>query len=179
LKAIRVFKSSIINNQSSTAKAIPKNCRFAHRKSQTYFHNTYNGRKFLRVEKMKNTPERRRERRLRYHWPVWFAEDFNGFLSQGQMVDVSSTGAAFTCFTGGGCPYPGQQITARFSVPLYHPDESFDLTELIRRGYIRRVDRLNAGLCRIAICFFEPLPFKPGEQPHSPPNSHAAEPATA
>ena len=46
--------------------------------------------KIFRDRQMENTLERRREKRLRYNWPVWFAEDFNAVLSQGQMVDVSS-----------------------------------------------------------------------------------------
>jgi hypothetical protein len=117
---------------------------------------------------MVDTPERRREQRLRYHWPVWFAEDFNGILSQGQMVDVSSGGAAFTCFADGGCPNPGQQITARFSVPHYLPDESFDTADYVRSGSICRIDNLPNGLRRIAIRFWEPLPFRPGEQPWHP-----------
>ncbi len=113
---------------------------------------------------MEYTPERRRERRLRYHWPVWFAEDFAGMLHQGQMVDVCSGGAAFTCYANRGCPGPGQHITARFSVPCHHPDDSFDIADLIRSGSVSRVDHLNAGLRRVAMSFFEPLPFKPGEQ---------------
>jgi hypothetical protein len=113
---------------------------------------------------MEDMPERRREQRLRYQWPVWFAEDFNGILSQGQMVDVCSGGAAFTCFADKGCPWPGQHITARFSVPRYQPDDSFDVTEFIRAGSICRVDHLHNGLRRVAIRFSEALPFKPGEQ---------------
>jgi hypothetical protein len=84
-------------------------------------------------------------------------------LSQGQMVDVSSGGAAFTCYADRGCPPPGMHITARFSVPLYHPDESFDVNDFIRAGSVCRVDHLYNGLRRVAIRFFEPLPFKPGE----------------
>jgi hypothetical protein len=113
---------------------------------------------------MESTPERRREQRLRYHWPVWFAEDFSGILSQGQMVDVSSGGAAFTCYSDNNCPWPGQHITARFSVPRHQPGNDFDISDFIRSGYICRVDHVNAGLHRVAICFFEPLPFRPGEQ---------------
>jgi hypothetical protein len=119
------------------------------------------------IGKMNDTPERRREKRLRYNWPVWFAEDFAGLLSQGQMVDVSSGGAAFTCYADNGCPNAGQHITARFSVPRYHPDDSFDITDLIRAGFICRVDHLNASLRRVAMRFFEPLSFKPGEQESS------------
>ena len=117
---------------------------------------------------MEEMAERRRERRLRYQWPVWFAEDFNGVLFQGQMVDVSSSGVAFTCFSDRGCPTPGQQITARFSVPRYMPDESFDVNDYIRNGSVCRIDHLPNGLRRVAIRFSNPLPFKPGEQPWIP-----------
>ena len=112
---------------------------------------------------MEDKSERRREQRLRYQWPVWFAEDLNGILSQGQMVDVSSGGAAFTCYADKCCPYPGQHITARISVPFYHADASFDVDEFIQAGSVCRIDSLPNGQRRIAMKFFHPLPFKPGE----------------
>ena len=111
--------------------------------------------------------ERRREQRLRYHWPIWFAEDFNETLCQGQMVDVSSAGAAFTCHADENCPYPGQQVTTRFSVPCFGPEDSFDIANFTRIGRICRVDNVNSFLRRVAIQFAEPLPFKPGEQADS------------
>ena len=75
--------------------------------------------------------ERRRERRLRYNWPIWFSENFGGLLTQGQMVDLSSSGAAFTCYSDH-CPDAGEKITARFSVPRYGSDDSFDMENFIR-----------------------------------------------
>jgi hypothetical protein len=114
--------------------------------------------------RMEVVAERRREQRLRYHWPVWFAEDFNEILLQGQMVDISSGGAAFTYYADGNCPEPGQSITARFSVPCFGADESFEMAHFTRHGRICRVDNMNHFLRRIAIQFAEPLPFKPGEQ---------------
>lgn len=113
---------------------------------------------------MEQAVERRKERRLRYHWPVWFAEDFNETLSQGQMVDVSSTGAAFTCRADEHCPYPGQHITARFSIPCFGLEYSFDMANFTRIGRICRVDNVNKFLRRIVMQFAEPLHFKPGEQ---------------
>ena len=113
---------------------------------------------------MERTVERRREQRLHYHWPVWFAENFNDTLSQGQMVDVSSGGAAFTCHADGNCPHPGQYITARFSVPCFGAEDSFDMANFTRSGHICRVENVNNLLRRVAIQFAEPLPFKPGEQ---------------
>lgn len=107
--------------------------------------------------------ERRREKRLRYHWPVWFAEDFSAILAQGQMVDICSGGAAFTCYTQE-CPVQGQAITARFSVPQFGQDESFDLTNFIRTGQVCRVEEVNPFLRRVAMTFAKPLPFSPGQQ---------------
>ncbi len=108
--------------------------------------------------------ERRSEQRLRYHWPVWFAEDFNEVLTQGQMIDVSSRGAAFSCHATGSCPYPGQEVTARFSVPRLGSDDSFDMANFTRSGRVKHTGEVNRFLRRVAIEFAEPLPFKPGEQ---------------
>ncbi|MCI0499854.1 MAG: hypothetical protein L0Y36_09275 [Planctomycetales bacterium] len=104
--------------------------------------------------------ERRRESRLRYSWPIWFAENFDGVLTQGQMVDVSSNGAAFTCYADR-CPTFGEHITARFSVPKFEDADSFDMANFIRDGRICRVDELGPYVRRVAIQFSEPLPFKP------------------
>lgn len=113
---------------------------------------------------MSENSDRRSEKRLRYQWPVWFAEDYNEMLSQGQMVDISSNGAAFTCYADDSCPYPGQHITARFSVPHLGPDDSFDMESYIRNGHICRVEEVSRFVRRVAIQFAEPLPFRPGEQ---------------
>jgi hypothetical protein len=121
--------------------------------------------------------ERRTEKRLTFNWPIWFAEDFDDALSQGQMIDISSRGAAFTCYKDGSCPDLGQEITARFSVPRFGPDDSFDMANFTRSARVCQVDdvpsdagseeaRLRRGFSRrVAIQFAEPLPFKPGEQP--------------
>ena len=107
--------------------------------------------------------ERRAEKRLRYNWPIWFAEDFNDVLTQGQMVDVSSSGAAFTCYADR-CPDQGEHITARFSVPRYDADEAFDLKNCIRHGQICRIDHVSDYVRRVAIQFAEPLDFKPVDE---------------
>lgn len=121
---------------------------------------------------MEHAAERRKERRLCYRWPVWFAEDFNEALSQGQMVDISSAGAAFTCQADENCPYPGQNVTARFSVPRFGPGEAFDMASFTRSGNIRRVDDVNRFVRHVAVQFAEPLPFKPGEQVSSESDAH-------
>jgi hypothetical protein len=113
---------------------------------------------------MNDSQEKRREERLRYHWPIWFGEDFAGDLTQGQMADVSSGGAAFTYYSDGPHLFPGQRVTARFSVPRYGPEDSFDMVDFVRSGSVCRVEAVNQTLRRAAICFAEPLPFRPGEQ---------------
>ncbi len=112
---------------------------------------------------MDSLMERRREKRLRYSWPIWFAEDFDDILSQGQMVDISSGGASFTCYADR-CPAPGDRITARFSVPRHEESESFDLSNFIREGDICRIDELGPYIRRVAVRFAEPLPFRPAEE---------------
>lgn len=116
---------------------------------------------------MECTADRREENRLRYHWPIWFAEDFNGLLSQGQMVDITSRGAAFSCPANNSCPHPGQVLTTRFSVPKLDGDNSFNMASFTRQSYICRIDDINAYTRRVAIQFTEPLPFKPGLQVES------------
>ena len=111
----------------------------------------------------KQTAERRREKRLNYHWPVWFAEDFGDVLSQGQMFDLSSGGVAFTCYSDT-CPSKGQYITTRFSIPRYGEDNSFDLENCIRSGFVCRIEDVNPYMKKVALQFAEPLNFKPGEQ---------------
>jgi hypothetical protein len=113
---------------------------------------------------MPDNNERRTEPRLRYCWPVWFAENTNCDLSQGQMVDVSSKSAAFTCYNDYGHQYVGQPIVSRFSVPRYGPDNSFELANFTRTGQICRIDQINPFMQRIAFRFHQPLPFKPGER---------------
>jgi len=111
---------------------------------------------------MSDITERRGEARLRYNWPIWFAEDYNDSLIQGQMVDISSGGAAFTCYADR-CPRAGDYITARFSVPRYDSGDSFDLANFMRSGHIRRVEELSPFVRRVAVQFGEALPFRPGE----------------
>ena len=115
---------------------------------------------------MENITERRREKRLRYNWPVWYAgkEDIDETVLPGRMVNVSSGGAAFTCSSEEDCPHLDQWLTTHFSVPHSCPDGSFDMEGITRVSKVCRIDRVDNELRRIAIQFVEPLPFKPGEQ---------------
>ena len=114
---------------------------------------------------MEQTQERRTENRYRYHWPVWFSPDVHhGEVTQGQMVDVSSQAAAFTCYADWQCPYPSQHLATRFSVPRYDTDGSFDMADFVRTGHVHRVDTISDHLRRVVVRFHEPLPFSPGQQ---------------
>jgi hypothetical protein len=113
---------------------------------------------------MDETNERRREQRLSYQWPIWFAEDFAKAVSQGLMVDVSSGGMAFTCNASESCPQPGQRLITRFSIPRLQADEFSDMTSFTRTARVCRVEKVNRSLCRVAVQFDEPLSLKPCEQ---------------
>jgi len=113
---------------------------------------------------MDETKERRRESRLRYQWPIWFAEDFAKTVSQGLMVDVSSGGMAFTCDDRESCPQPGQRLITRFSIPRLEANEFSDMTSFTRTARVCRVEKVNRSLCRVAVQFDEPLSLKPCEQ---------------
>ena len=109
-----------------------------------------------------NFRERRREPRLHYRRSVWFGEDLNEELSQGQMVDVSSGGMAFTCYET--CPHQDQELATRFSVPRFNADESLETVTFNRIARVCRVVKESSFLHRVAVQFAKPLPFKPGQQ---------------
>ncbi|MCJ7728819.1 MAG: PilZ domain-containing protein [Sedimentisphaerales bacterium] len=114
--------------------------------------------------------ERRREQRLRYYYPIWFSEDFDKEPLQGQMVDVCSRGMAFTCDSVEPYMCPGQRLTTRFNVPRFDLGRFSEIKSFERTGCVCRVDDSNGISRRVAMQFAEPLPFKPGEQPHSVPD---------
>lgn len=113
---------------------------------------------------MDEIQNQRREARLQYRWPVWFAEDFKQTLSEGLMVDVSSGGMAFICNAGENCPQVGQKLATRFSIPRSEEDDSSDMTSFTRTGLVLRVDIVNTFLRQVAIQFDEQLSLKPYEQ---------------
>ena len=113
--------------------------------------------------------ERRREQRFYYRRPMWYSENPNKTLYKGQMIDVSSGGMGFTCCMAEENPLIAkQQITARFDVPRFGIDGSFDMVRFDRAGRVCRVEKVNSPIHRIALQFAQPLPFKPAEQELSP-----------
>jgi hypothetical protein len=113
---------------------------------------------------MEKNINNRLEERLRYQWPVLFAENFAESVSEGIMVDVSSGGMAFICRVDDNCPFLGQKLAMRFSIPRTEESNMSDMTSFTRKGCVLRVDSVNTSLLRIAIQFDEPLTLKPCEQ---------------
>ena len=109
------------------------------------------------------TGDRRKEARLRCHWPVWFTEGFGKTFYRGLMLDISSEGVAFTCRPEKKFPRLGQKVTTHFNVPRIGSDDASDMTTFTRISHIYRVDPLDEGLSRVAVHFDEPLDFKPGK----------------
>lgn len=108
--------------------------------------------------------ERRQERRLRYHWPVWIRQDpANEHITHGQMVDINSQAACLTLPGWIDYIHQDQRILARFAVPRFPEDGSMDVAEFARYGRVIRVQGHSRGT-RIVIRFDQPLPFRPGHQ---------------
>ena len=112
---------------------------------------------------MDKIEERRRLQGLHFNWPVWFAEDFNDVLFQGQMSDVSMGGMSFTYQKDSKHLWAGQEVTIRFSVPRLGPEDDFDIANFTRTGHICDVGSINGRVNRAAVQFAQPLPFDPNE----------------
>lgn len=113
---------------------------------------------------MENNKNRRMEERLNYQWPVLFAEDFAKSLSEGIMVDVSSGGLSFLCRADDNCPFVGQKLELRFSIPRVDEEDSTAMTSFTRKGQVLRIETINASLRKVGIQFGTPLTLKPCEQ---------------
>ena len=112
---------------------------------------------------MSDVNKRRSEKRLSYGWPMWFCLENDKEFIQGQMVDVSSTHAAFTC-NSQFSPEAKDVIVARISVPEYISEDEFESKDFTRFCTVFRADYMNPLLKLIVVKFTAPLPFKPGEQ---------------
>ena len=119
---------------------------------------------FRAEEYRRRFEERRSEKRVTYHKPIWFAESCSHTFIEGWMCDISSGGVAFECKADEKYPESGEQIVTRFSIARYNDDNSFDTVSFTRAGSVCRVDKNDISLRRIAVQFAKPLPFKPAEQ---------------
>ncbi len=112
---------------------------------------------------MQNT-NNRYEQRLTYRWPVWFGQDITQTVHPGLMVNVSSTGMAFTTHRADrSLLQAGQQITVRFSLPRFDERDPTATVGVTRTGRIRWVTAVGGGH-KIGFEFDNPLSLKPAEQ---------------
>ena len=105
--------------------------------------------------------ERRREKRLRFFWPLWFGYQESGELIRGQAVDLNRTGISFTVEERL-CPSPGQRVVTRFSFPR-HAQDDFAMDSYYHWSEVIRVDRAVGGRCRVALRLHQPLAYNPAE----------------
>ena len=120
----------------------------------------------LRAFVMDRTKERRKEHRLHYELPVRFG-DGSSTASQAVLVDISSRGMAFICYTDKNCPCLDQKLTTCFSIPRFGTRKGkADMQNITRTGRVVRIDNVGENQCRVAIQFDEP-PFwdMPPRQP--------------
>ncbi len=93
------------------------------------------------------------------------------------MIEIFSGGAEFTCRADREL-WQGEHITARFSVPRYGINDSFDMENYVRHGRICRVDHISPNVRRIALEFSEPLPFEPAQDDQAQESQAASQPVS-
>ena len=100
---------------------------------------------------------------LSYGWPMQFCRENDKDFIQGQMVDVSSTHAAFTCNPQFN-PDSKDVLVIKITVPEYTSKDKFEKRDYTCFCTLFRVDQMSPLLKLIVVKFTAPLPFKPGEQ---------------
>ncbi|MBN2314386.1 MAG: PilZ domain-containing protein [Sedimentisphaerales bacterium] len=108
---------------------------------------------------MNKTENRRRAPRLRYRVTVHYSDNTESGATayEGQMLDISSGGLAFRCNADENCPYEGQQLNIRFSIPNSKVHDA-SMMDFNRTGQVLRVQEVNSTLWNVAVRFDEPLP---------------------
>jgi hypothetical protein len=84
-------------------------------------------------------------------------------VHSGLMVNVSSTGLAFTCKAGPDFLQAGKQLTVRFSVPRFDEQDPSATVGITRTGQVRWVTAVGGGY-KVGFQFDTPLSLKPAEQ---------------
>jgi len=107
--------------------------------------------------------ENRYEQRLTYRWPVWFGEDTMQMVHSGLMVNVSSTGMAFTCKADHDLLQAGQRLAVRFNLPRFDEQDPAATVGATRTGVVRWATAVGGGY-KVGFQFDTPLSLKPAEQ---------------
>ena len=111
-----------------------------------------------------DSTENRYEERLAYRWPVWFGEDMTQMIHSGLMLNVSSTGIAFTIQAADrSLVQAGRGIAIRFSLPRFDEQDTAATVGVTRTGRVRWINAIADGY-KIGLQFDTPLSLKPAEQ---------------
>ncbi|MBN1844689.1 MAG: PilZ domain-containing protein [Sedimentisphaerales bacterium] len=124
---------------------------------------------------MSAASDRRRERRIRFSWPLWFGYDPNGQLLQGKVADLSRSGVAFLT-AHDQAPAPGSHVLTRFSYPLER-DTRFAMGSYLHWAEVLRCDEAAYGQRRVAMRLHQPLPGEFAPVDRTPDKAEAPEPA--
>ncbi|MHA2033387.1 MAG: hypothetical protein ACW99Q_28785 [Candidatus Kariarchaeaceae archaeon] len=82
---------------------------------------------------------------------------------QGQMINISSTHAAFTCDPRFN-PDPKDVLVVQINVPKFISKDNYEKRDYTRFCTIFRLGKMDLSLNLIVVKFTAPLPFRPGEQ---------------
>ena len=108
---------------------------------------------------MKYAQERRREKRIKFSWPLWFGYEQNGELHQGKIADLSRSGVSFTV-DADQSPAPGSHVLTRFSYPC-DTEEHFEIESNFHWSEVIRTDVVGDDKVRVALRLHEMLDQQP------------------
>ncbi|KPK75923.1 MAG: hypothetical protein AMJ79_09090 [Phycisphaerae bacterium SM23_30] len=111
---------------------------------------------------MSHPHERRREKRIRFSWPLWFGFEQYGQLHQGKIADLSRSGVSFF-IREDQSPRVGQHVLTRFTYPCDTSDR-FEIESYYHWSEVIRVDDHKVGQCRVAMRLHERLPQEPNQK---------------
>jgi len=110
-----------------------------------------------------STVDKRKEKRTRSSWPVWFGFEDNGELFCGKMVDFSKSSVSFTVDEYH-CPSVGNHVVTRFSFPRKTNSSQLGMGHYLHWSEVIRVDDHSPGHRRVAMRLHQPLVSNPQDQ---------------
>jgi hypothetical protein len=112
---------------------------------------------------MQRQPEKRRHRRVRYSWPLFFGYEETGQMFRGQVFDVSRSGASFT-LNQNDCPPLGHTVLTRFSYP-HDATNMFDMDSYFYWATVVRCDDIGYGKRKVSLELHRHLESDPIGEP--------------
>ena len=103
--------------------------------------------------------ERRREPRIKFHWPLWFGYNEDDEMFRGQVVNVSRSGVSFS-IENHLCPSVGCHLLTRFSYP-HNLESEFLLDTYFFWAEVIRIDPTSIGTCRVALRLHRSVNYEP------------------